>query len=280
MIDNIKYRRLENVTHEWTEGEISEISLPPGYEVPVLIAAMQTFNGDNTAEVRMRSLLERSFEAKIEEETSADPEVSHLPETVGHIAFAPTWIRDTDDNVIGYATYLDIDQPNAHSWTILPVPWIFSVDDSVVFAQVLSFNGNQPVHPRIRKDDPSTGDPGFFLKLEEWPTYDQLHVLESVGIVVLKKGFHALRFGEDPHLMVGEVTGDHTWQEVDLGNTIGSGRPVLVTQCQTYNGPDSVVTRQRESNTLTAEVRLQEAESQGWHTLESVGYVAMGIPLY
>lgn len=103
-----------------------------------------------------------------------------------------------------------------------------------------------------------------------------------MGVVVLKKGSHALGSGEDPHLMVGEIGGvDHnTWQDVDLGNTAGSGRPVLVTQCQTYNGEDAVVTRQRETDSLGAEVRLQEAESQGAHPhAESVGYVAIGAPL-
>jgi len=257
------------------------MELPPGSDSPVLIAAMQTFNGDNTAEVRIRSLRERSFEVKIEEEQSADREVEHLPETVGHIAVAPGYIYDTAENVIGYASFFDMDQGAAHHWLSIPVPTEFTVRDSVVFAQVLTFNGNQPVHTRIREDDPASGAPGFFIKLEEWPTYDQLHVLETVGMVVLKKGFHSLRFGEDPHLMVGEILRvDHNWQEVDLGNTAGSGRPVLVTQCQSYYGPDSVVTRQREIDPLKAEVRLQEAEIQGPHTFEHVGYVAMGVPLY
>lgn len=282
MIDSIKYGRTEGVTHEWMAGEISELSLPEGYDLPVVIAAIQTFNGPNTAEVRMQNLDDRSFKVKVEEERSSDPEIRHVAETVGHIAFAPMGIRDTDNNVIGYASFLEIQQFDADSWMALPIPTRFTVDDSVAFAQVLTYNGSQPVHTRIRKDHPSSGVSGFYLKLEEWPTYDKWHVGERVSVVVLKKGFHALRYGEDPHLMVGEIenVNHNTWQQVDLGNTTGSGRPVLMTHCQTYNGPDPVVTRQHETDTFKAEVRLQEAESQGAHTSESVGYVAIGVPLY
>ncbi|MDY7093603.1 MAG: hypothetical protein SX243_11595 [Acidobacteriota bacterium] len=281
MSNGIKYGRTDDVTHEWTTAAISDLALPSGHDRPVVIAAMQTFNGSDTAGVRARSLSKRSFDVKIEEERSDDTEVRHAAETVGHIAFAPMWIQNSDHEEIGYAGFLDVHQPDADSWMALPIPTRFSVDDSVVFAQVLTYNGSQPVHPRIRKEHPASGAPGFYLKLEEWPTYDQRHAGERVGVVVLKKGVHALRYSEDPYLVVGELTNvNHTWQEVDLGNTCGSGRPVLVTHCQTYNGSHAVVTRQRETDPLKAEIRLQEAESQGRHKAESVGYVAMGVPLH
>ena len=66
------------------------------------------------------------------------------------------------------------------------------------------------------------------------------------------------------------------WKEIDLTAMPGRGRPVLLTQCQTYNGTDPVVTRQRETGRLRAEVRLQEAEIQGRHPNgETIGYLAV-----
>lgn len=176
MINTIKHERMEAVTQDWTDVAMSELSLPSGYDSPFIIAAIQTFNGPDTAQVRMRPLHGGAIQVKIEEERSADQEVSHVEETVGHIAFKPLWIHDDEDNEIGYASFLDITQPAADSWMPLPVPTTFSVDDSVVFAQVLTFNGTHPVHPRIRKEHPSSGAPGFYLKLEEWPTYDRRHI--------------------------------------------------------------------------------------------------------
>lgn len=275
----IKYGRTTGVTHRWHAGNFQELPLPSGYDTPVFLAAMQTFKESDTAGIRIKALAKDTFHVKIEEETSADPEVSHVAETIGYIAFTPFEIKNKDGQLIGYSTFLDIQQPNANTWISLPVPADFSVEDSVVFAQVLTYNGGQPVHPRISKKHPSSGAPGFYLKLEEWPTYDKFHVGEHIGMVVLKKGFHALGMPREPHLMVGEINNvNHTWKSVDLGNTIGGGQPVLVTQCQTYNGRNPVVTRQREPAALKADVRLQEAESQGAHTGESVGYVAVGIP--
>ncbi|MCX4247526.1 hypothetical protein [Paraliomyxa miuraensis] len=254
--------------------------LPTGYDRPVVIASMLTFNGGDTAQVRMRALRECGFEVKSEEEQSADGEVNHVPESIGHIAFPPTWLYDYGGNAIGYATFLDVEQRSANMWIPAPVPTSFTVGDSILFAQVLTFNGGQPVHVRIRHDHPSTGAGGFFFKLEEWPTYDMQHTAERVGLVVLQKGYHALGSASDPRLRVGQVNGVTTgWKSVDVSGTTGAGRPVVVTQCQTFNGGDPVVTRQREVGSFGVDTRVQEAEIGGSHpNAEIVGYVAVGMP--
>jgi hypothetical protein len=278
---DIIYGRKKNVTHQWKKVAISssDLSLPPGYDCPIILAAMQTYNGSDTAEVRMRSLSACSFEVKIEEESSDDSETQHAAEDVGYLGLPQGYLYDKNDKVIGYSSVLDVSQRGANAWIPVPVPTMFSVNNSIVFLQVLTFNGSDPIHPRIMKEHPSSGDPGFYFKLEEWPTYDKWHTTERVAMVVLKKGEHAMGSSSRPRLKVGEVKNVKTgWKNVNLGNTTGAGRPVLITQCQTYKGADPVVTRQREISSLKAQVRVQEAESGGSHPNgEMVGYVAVGI---
>lgn len=306
----ITYGRTEDVTHEWTRMDVR-----PG--TPVILASMQTFAGEDPANARIRSYTPVTWtrrssgewveprppgewvepvgpitiptpypSVKIEEENSDRVGIEHTEEVVGHIVFDNGPIENFDGEVIGEAGTLPVTQPDGETWRKFPVPTRFSPDDHVAFMQVLSFNGSQPVHPRIATSDPKTGESGFHYKLEEWPTYDQRHVEEQIGYVVLEEGRHAPGRGEDPHIEVGTVgpfdydPEADPWHEAELGNLFGSGPPVVVTQCQTFNGSDPVVTRQRMLDD-GFEVRLQEAESQGAHQAdEVVGYVAMGMPLY
>ena len=55
------------------------------YQAPVLLAAMQTFNGADTANLRQRKLTGNSVEIKVEEEKSADSELSHANEVLGYL---------------------------------------------------------------------------------------------------------------------------------------------------------------------------------------------------
>ena len=317
----VTFEKIEGVTHEWTPG-------PRIFsESPVKLAAIQTFEGPDTASVRMRqssnitiseeeesesessnvgggpfaflgdldvgsmfnrlarNVLRGSTEIKIEEERSGDAETRHTEEIVGQIAFELGRINNSEGDTIGDAGILEVDQPEIDTWRPLPSPSSFSTDNSVAFVQVLSFNGAQPVHPRLTTSHPETKEAGFYFKMEEWPTYDQQHVPEKLSYVVLNEGHHLLGRGEDPDIEVGTTepfnyTGDEdNWQRVQLKDPGVS--TVVITQCQTFNGSDPIVTRQRMRDSNEFEVRLQEAESQrDHHAKEIVGYVAIGQQLF
>jgi peroxiredoxin len=53
---------------------------------PVILAAMQTTDGSNTAGIRFKDLKVDSVHLRIEEEKSLDKEVSHTTEVVGYLA--------------------------------------------------------------------------------------------------------------------------------------------------------------------------------------------------
>ena len=54
--------------------------------VPALFAAMQSFNGPDTATLRMSDLTDSTVTIKVEEEQSANQEQSHATENVGYMA--------------------------------------------------------------------------------------------------------------------------------------------------------------------------------------------------
>jgi hypothetical protein len=86
------------------------------YEGPVFLAAMQTYDGGNTAALRYRNLTTTGVEVRVEEEASLDPEVAHTTEAVGYLVFeggsepppppddgrppAPAGLEPADDAVI------------------------------------------------------------------------------------------------------------------------------------------------------------------------------------
>ncbi|MEO1331632.1 MAG: hypothetical protein AAFW46_18440 [Pseudomonadota bacterium] len=76
------------VTDLGTTATIEEVDGELG-----VLAAMQTFNGNNTAGVRLLETGPGSVTLKIEEETSLDDETFHLPEAVGLVT-AETGLHD------------------------------------------------------------------------------------------------------------------------------------------------------------------------------------------
>ena len=63
----------------------STINFGGTYTNPVFLAAMQTFDGGDTAAMRMRNLSTTSVQVSVEEERSANNEVNHTTEVVGYV---------------------------------------------------------------------------------------------------------------------------------------------------------------------------------------------------
>ncbi|MFC4879154.1 gp53-like domain-containing protein [Microbulbifer halophilus] len=72
-------RTSNSVTDSWKSIGYSSVSSPK------MIAAMQTFDGGDTAVLRRKNLTSSSVQVKVEEEQSDDSEVAHTTEVVGYI---------------------------------------------------------------------------------------------------------------------------------------------------------------------------------------------------
>ena len=249
-------------TDEWRRAGLSGV---PSTD-PVVLSSVESFDGGNTVGVRLRNVGGNGTELLLEEETSADDETSHVPEDVGLFATATGPIRDTDGARVGEAGTVDWRQPGRDRWKSVALDGSYS--DPVAFAQVMTYNGSDPCHVRLR----NVGSDSFEFRLEEWNYLNGPHVAERFGYVVFERGVHEIG-GEVP-IEAGTVETDHEFTRAGFGGDLGFN-PAFVSRCQTFRGSDEVVTRNRDVDADGADVRLQEEEgNDGRHVAERVGYLA------
>lgn len=249
-------------SHEW-----SELELPSADSERVVLASIDTYAGQNTADVRMRNAESETVELFVEEEQSSDDEVIHNVEDVGFFTTGTGPVENQTGTEIGEAGIVITDQADQTEWHSVDLDGEYS--NPVAFAQVMSYNGSQPCHVRLR----SVNSTGFEFQIEEWNYLDGQHMSERIGYVVLEAGIHELEGGVP--LEVGTTSATHAWSNVSFGASVGTD-PAFVTRCQTRDGGQEVVTRNRRVSESGAAVRLQEEEARdGTHTGETVGYLAM-----
>ncbi len=169
--------------------------------------------------------------------------------------------------VVGEVGKVTTNQADADTWYSVTLQNQYA--NPVVILQPASFNGGQPTTLRLRN---VTGT-GFELQMDEWDYLDGAHTTETMGYVVLEAGTYTLSGGA--RVEVGTVQTDHTFAPVTFGQAFAQA-PVILSQSQTRDGGQPVVTRQRSATTAGFEVRLQEEDgNDGTHVVESIGYVAI-----
>lgn len=268
----------ESIDHEWSRIWFGSQFGDP----PVLVASIQTFNGGDPAGVRLNDWEWWGCDVKVEEEDSDGSGVAHdNADAIGLVAVEEGFLRDTSGNLVGEAHTHRVEQSGSSDWETIDL--LESYDRPVVFAQVLTYNGSEPCHTRVK----NVGSSSFDLQIEEWEYLDEKHNPETVGYVVLEEGRHQLDNGLVVEVATTEVDLDvrDRWHSVDPPDEWGIETRVI-THCQTYNGGDAVVTRQRPSvptgpnDSWGFDVRLQEQETNRQeHTQETVGYLLAGAEL-
>ena len=74
----------KSVNQDWYQLDFGDMIVEP-----YILAAMQTYNGGDTATLRYRGLTETGVKIKVEEEKSKDIETSHCKEVVGWLVITP-----------------------------------------------------------------------------------------------------------------------------------------------------------------------------------------------
>ncbi|OYR48179.1 hypothetical protein [Halorubrum sp. Ea8] len=233
---------------------------------PVVLASIDTYNGTDTADVRLRNVHRGGMELFIEEEASKDDEMNHNEEAIGYLRTGTGPLYDDAGARIGEAGVLRTDQPGRGEWHAVDLEGSYA--NPVAFVQVMSHNGSNPCHGRIRNVSANR----FEFQIEEWDYLDGRHDEEEIGYVVIEEGVHDLAGGET--VEVGTTRGDDGWTNVGFGGPVGHS-PVLVSRSQTYNGTNEIVTRHRNVSASGAEIRVQEEQGRDdEHKTETIGYVA------
>ncbi|CAM2011254.1 fascin domain-containing protein [Acanthopleuribacter pedis] len=236
---------------------------------PALFANMQTFNGTDPADLRIRNLGVSDFDVFVQEEQSKDSETAHNNETIGFLALAEGGIRNTNGQVIAEAGIIDVTQDDAGEWFTLD-SFIGTYSDPVVIMVINSYNGTHESHMRVR----DVGTTSFRYQLEEWDFRDGTHGTESVAYLIVEAGTHSLEKGGTLQAQTQKL--DHNAEVVTFPSSFSS-TPVVLSQTQTRNGNASVNTRMYSVGTSSVTVRLQEQEADnGTHDDEWVGVVSYG----
>jgi hypothetical protein len=198
--------------------------------------------------------------------TTTEPEPSE-PESSEPEPTAPPAAADEVIGAVRAVRDLDLDRQT--------VDFGASLDDAVVFATPATLDGGDPVTTRIR----AIGDGSVTLQLDE-PGYvtDGFHVDETVTVLALEEG--VWRIADGRRLEVGTIETDNLVGDgfvgVDFSQRFDDA-PVVLTQVQTDNGGDWVVTRVRDVTADGFRVAMQEvgAKAGSGHVTETVGWLAL-----
>ena len=250
------------VKHNWIT-----LNFDRNYQSPIFVASIETFDGGDTAGLRAANLNNGSIDLLIEEEQSNDQEIAHVTESIGYFVFEEGDIRDSNGSVIGEAGKVSSDQVDGSVWHSVSLNNEYV--EPVVIMQPLMYADDSPAHVRIR----NVGSDGFEYQIEEWDYLDQSHAAEDMYFVVIEKGNHDIL---DLNIEADVVDANEGWSTVSYLDAF-SEVPVVLSQVQTYNEAEAVVTRQRNVSSSGFEVRCQEEEANdNLHATESVGYIVIG----
>jgi len=257
------------VTHDIARFELaSEFDAPP-----VVLADMQTFDGPDTATVRLAALDTTHVSVFLEEEESRDDELNHTTEAVGIAAltggqlFAPaSGSSGSNDTTgpIGEAGTVTVAQASGNQWHT--VTFSETISDAVVVLGPLSSADETPATTRLR----NVTDTGFEFQIDEWDYLDGVHGAESLSWLAISEGAHTLANSQSIVAGRGSVGTDFT--RLAFNDRLTDA--VVLAEVETVREADAVTTRLRNISETGFEVQLEEEEVGGAHIAESVGWIA------
>ncbi|WP_292486625.1 PKD domain-containing protein, partial [Methanohalobium sp.] len=150
-------------------------------------------------------------------------------------------------------------------------------DDPIVIAKPLTYNGGDPAVVRIK----DIGRNKFRAKIQEWDK-EEGHTTETLSYLAVEKGHQVFKDGseveagiiEDKNLRPGE------WHSVQFDKPLSSGEDevIVFSSVTTFEGGQTVCTRNKDVSDAGFEVKMQEKEANAqWHTEEDISYIAFHI---
>lgn len=177
---------------------------------------------------------------------------------------------------IGEVGTVRTSQSGPGQWHTQQLDGVF-LTDPVVVMKPISPRGTHPCHVRLRN---VTTD-SFEYQIEEWNYLDGAHREERFFYIAVEPGVYTLS-GLVTGIEAGKLSVNTISQSVNFLATYDRN-PVVLTQPQTRNGPDAIVTRTEVVSANTFSVQLDEEEGGDgggiqYHENEKVGYIAFGRP--
>ena len=263
------------VNHEWFPVAFSLAFS----EAPVVVAGMQTAVGGDPAGVRIGFLTTGQMEIKVEEEDSTRDGVTHAKENVGYFALPAGLIVNEDGNVIGEAGRTTAGHAGdvEEDWHLVVFGRSYATPPIVIISTNLISRTLDPAHLRVK----NVTTRSFEFMIEEWDYLDGSHGLENIGYIAMERGVHSLSDGRQ--IVAGSLLtnmtsadGSDSWENVSFTQSF-PGTPSVISQVQTFEGAQPVITRQREISGNGFQLQMQEEKNlNNIHNHETIGYIAIG----
>ncbi|MEC3862104.1 hypothetical protein VK792_12490 [Mesobacterium sp. TK19101] len=259
----------------WQAGGVTDatttLNTPVAHESPVdFIANLSSFRGADPVWARGTASTNSSVSLSAEEDDSSDSETLHnRAETANVMAFdgSRTLAQVARQTILetGTVTLTSNGQQIALKRAF---------ENPVALAFVMSENGVQPVNVRITDVASDT----LTMFLQEPNNEDGIHGAEDVAYVVIEAGNWVLPDGTlvEAGLFNSNQLSSSGFEDVAF-TTAFDAPPVVLSQVQSYNGVDFVVTHQNRTsaNSFSVAMEEEEAGNSGYHTTESIGWFAI-----
>ena len=186
---------------------------------------------------------------------------------LGGFASTPTAAQPTA--VVGETGTITKSQTNPNGFARVSFEQSFP-EPPVLIMSPASYNGKQPAHPRVRN---VTAD-SFEFQIEEWDYLDGGHVKEEFHYLALLEGTYTVG-NDSTQIEAGKLSANDDYVRSNYQREFDT-TPAVLTQSQTFRGPDPIVSRGDVTN-VGFDTRVQEEEAKpmnGRHVTEAVGYVA------
>jgi hypothetical protein len=245
------------------------------FSQPALFTSIGSFLGADPTSARVTLLSNSDFAVHSEEELAGDAEVAHVGEQIDWFA-----LSGPSGTLSGTETFRSVVEYGELSG-LTEAPQTISLsrhfDNPVVIAKVTSANGGAPVVVRL---DNVTAQ-SFDLYLQEPSDLDGLHVAESISWMVVEAGTWELADGTIIEAGTLDASGvvhfgsSAAFQQVSFDTARFDDTPAVVSQVQTSNEADWVMTRQSDASDSGFRIAMQEdGASDRAHVQETLGWVA------
>jgi hypothetical protein len=244
------------VADEWTSVGFSR-----SYDRPVVISQPLSYEGWHPCHVRVANVGSTGYSYKFEEWQYLDGD--HRAEAASYVAVdAATTTRGIAAGTVSAN----------HQFTTFDWPGEFE-QLPVVLAQPQTFNGSDPIVPRLR--NVTTDGAEIRVQEEEGEANGGYHYAETVGYVAIQRGTGTLG-GKAFEAEFTDVGVDEHWYHIDFDRSYDT--PRFVAAIQSYNGPNTVNLRYKNLTSTGVDVFLEEeqsADSETGHVAERVGYLVI-----
>jgi hypothetical protein len=249
---------------------------------PVVLANVQSVDGDQPVEARVTSTSAGGFDVRICHQDSTDGcDGDHGDETVGWVAFEPGTSPFAQPSEVGQTGTTVADS----EWTSQSFDANFS-DAPVVVASTLTEEGTQDVKIDEARSVTADGVDVRYCELQSGDTCDT-HNAENVGWLAVSSGTLSFGYeqGSDPDYDVpvgeaGTVTSnnDGDFETVDFRRNYTD--PVVVGTTNTHNGDSALTFDVKTVENDSAAVRVCESDGSSStgcesHAAETVGYLVV-----